>query len=336
LEKLYENWNQWVKEKSPSNPEVPSKESLDNWRKWNLAKDSSAENWIPNEQTILMSYPRTKERQTKKEDSFSSGEADNNGDWTKYGYGGDWSKYTDWTKYTGGEADNNGDWSKYIDANRMAGESPNAKRGGGADWASFVPGGSGGHESKEHRFTLISEPKENEKRDDFDWRAYIPKEADENIPSQKQIEEWNAKNKQRREEKEKEIQQLKDKEEQQHEKDKQKKTDDPAKDSTNAPNPNKPVNGTIWRGSKENNKKSPTPKPPTTHQLPQHTEDQTSNFADVHLSTSSGWSTFMIIVIMLTCLGGLVMGSYVFKRIKKRNCDYEEVGELDSDRLLFI
>jgi len=118
-----------------------------------------------------------------------------------------------------------------------------------------------------------------------------------------------------------------------------KKTDDPAKDSTNAANP-KPFNETIWRGSKENNKesnKSPNPKPPKTHQLPDHSaEHQTSNFADVHLSTSSGWSTFMILVIMLTCLGVLLMGSYTFKRIKKRHCDYEEVGELDSDRLLFI
>jgi len=48
------------------------------------------------------------------------------------------------------------------------------------------------------------------------------------------------------------------------------------------------------------------------------------------------WSSLGLILISLTCLVALVVTTYLFKRLKKRHCDYEEVDELDTDRLLYV
>jgi len=48
------------------------------------------------------------------------------------------------------------------------------------------------------------------------------------------------------------------------------------------------------------------------------------------------WSTFGIILVSLTCVVGFIVSLYIFNRLKKRHCDYEEVSELDADRLLYV
>jgi len=53
-------------------------------------------------------------------------------------------------------------------------------------------------------------------------------------------------------------------------------------------------------------------------------------------STHPIWSTFGIILVSLTCVVGFIVSLYIFNRLKKRHCDYEEVSELDADRLLYV
>jgi len=46
--------------------------------------------------------------------------------------------------------------------------------------------------------------------------------------------------------------------------------------------------------------------------------------------------SFGIFMIVLTGVVSIIVSTYVFKRLKKRHCDYEEVSELNVDRLLYI
>jgi len=48
------------------------------------------------------------------------------------------------------------------------------------------------------------------------------------------------------------------------------------------------------------------------------------------------WSTFGLMLVALTFVVVFVVGMYGFKRLKTRHYDYEEVRELDCDRLLYV
>jgi len=48
------------------------------------------------------------------------------------------------------------------------------------------------------------------------------------------------------------------------------------------------------------------------------------------------WSTFGLMLVGLTCVVVFVVGMHGFKRLKTRHYDYEEVRELDCDRLLYV
>jgi len=46
--------------------------------------------------------------------------------------------------------------------------------------------------------------------------------------------------------------------------------------------------------------------------------------------------SFGIVLMLLSGVVGIIVSTYAYKRLTKRHCDYEEVSELDVDRLLYI
>jgi len=53
-------------------------------------------------------------------------------------------------------------------------------------------------------------------------------------------------------------------------------------------------------------------------------------------TTTTNWSGFIITLIVLTVLVMMFAGGYMFKKLKKRHCDYQPVEEMDIDRLLYV